>query len=64
LRGCIGEPLARAELRIVVPAVLAHLRVRAGWPRPERMVLRGTVLVPHRGAVVRATPLAASQGPE
>jgi hypothetical protein len=28
------------------------------------MVLRGTVLVPHRGAVVRATPLAASQGPE
>ncbi|HET6548833.1 MAG TPA: cytochrome P450 [Solirubrobacter sp.] len=63
-RRCIGEPLARAELRIVVPAVLAHLRVRAVWPRPERMVVRGTVLVPHRGAVVRATPLAAPQRPE
>ncbi len=55
-RRCIGEPLARAELRAVLPVVLERLRFRAAWPRPERMVVRGTVLVPHRSAVVRATP--------
>ncbi len=55
-RRCIGEPLARAELRTVLPIVLERLRFRAAWPRPERMVVRGTVLVPHRSAVVRATP--------
>jgi len=38
-RRCIGEPLARAQLRAV-------------WPRPERMVVRGTVLVPQRSAIV------------
>jgi cytochrome P450 family 135 len=52
-RRCIGEPLGRAELRAVLPAVLTR-RFRAVWPRAERMVVRGTVLVPHRGAVVRA----------
>ncbi len=55
-RRCIGEPLARAELRTVVPVVLERLRVRAVWPRPERMVVRGTVLVPHRSAVLRTAP--------
>jgi cytochrome P450 len=49
-RRCIGEPLARAQLRTVLPLVP---RLRAVWPRPERMVVRGTVLVPHRSAVVR-----------
>jgi cytochrome P450 len=48
-RRCIGEPLARAELRSVLPLVP---RMRAVWPRAERMVVRGTVLVPHRGALV------------
>ena len=48
-RRCIGEPLARAELRAVLPLVPP---MRAVWPRAERMVIRGTVLVPHRGAIV------------
>jgi cytochrome P450 len=48
-RRCIGEPLARAQLRTVVPLIG---RMRAVWPRAERMVVRGTVLVPHRGALV------------
>jgi len=43
------EPLARAELRAVLPLVPP---MRAVWPRAERMVIRGTVLVPHRGAIV------------
>jgi cytochrome P450 len=48
-RRCIGEPLARAELRAALPLVP---RMRALWPRAERMVVRGTVLVPHRSAIV------------
>jgi cytochrome P450 len=47
-RRCIGEPLARAELRTVLPLIG---RMRAVWPRAERMVVRETVLVPHRGAI-------------
>src|SRR4051794_10813105 len=48
-RRCIGEPLARALLRTVAPLLP---RLRPAWPRTERMVVRGTVLVPHRGALV------------
>jgi cytochrome P450 len=55
-RRCIGEPLARAELAATIPAILTRLRLRAVWPRPERMVVRGTVLVPHRSAVLQARP--------
>lgn len=49
-RRCLGEALARAEAAAIVPAVLRALRLQPLWPRRERMVLRGTVLVPHRGA--------------
>jgi hypothetical protein len=49
-RRCIGEPLARVLLRTVSPLVP---ELEPVWPRRERMVVRGTVLVPHRGAVVR-----------
>ena len=60
-RRCPGELLARAYLRSVVPAVLDHVALRAVWPRWERMVLRGTILVPHRGMLVVTTrPRAAS----
>jgi cytochrome P450 len=48
-RRCVGEPLARALLRTVLPLVP---RLRPVWPREERMVVRGKVLVPHRSAVV------------
>jgi cytochrome P450 len=53
-RRCIGEPLARAELRAVLPVLLERRRFAPAWPREERMVVRGTVLVPHRSALVRA----------
>jgi cytochrome P450 family 135 len=54
VRRCIGEALAEAEFRAVLPAVLEHWRFRRAWPHEERMVVRATVLVPHRGALVRA----------
>jgi cytochrome P450 len=47
-RRCLGEALARAEAATIVPTVLRAVRLRPLWPRRERMVLRGTALVPHR----------------
>jgi len=57
-RRCLGEPLARAEVAAVVPAVMRTVRLRPLWPRRERMVVRGTVLVPHRSVPVVATEAA------
>jgi cytochrome P450 family 135 len=54
-RRCIGERLAHAYFDCVVPAILGCVRLRALWPRPERMVLRGTVLPPHRSGLALAT---------
>jgi len=51
-RRCLGEALARAEVAAIVPTVLRALRLTPLWPRRERMVLRGTVLVPHRSVPV------------
>jgi len=47
VRRCIGEPLARAQLR-AIPPLLPRLRTLG----EERMVVRGTVLVPHRSGLV------------
>jgi cytochrome P450 family 135 len=55
-RRCLGEHLAHAYVDTVVPAVLRSVRMRAAWPGEERAVLRGTILVPHRGGLmVRAS---------
>ncbi|MFL5907605.1 MAG: cytochrome P450 [Solirubrobacterales bacterium] len=54
-RRCIGEPLALAEIRTVIPAILGRLSLRPIRPEPERMVVRGTVLVPQRSLLVTAT---------
>src|SRR5215208_741375 len=53
-RRCLGEWLARAEIAHVLPAVLRQVRLRAMWPSVERMVVRGTVLVPHRSGLAIA----------
>jgi cytochrome P450 len=54
-RRCLGEHLARVYFESIVPAILGRVRLRALWPRPERMVVRGTILVPHRSGPVAAT---------
>jgi cytochrome P450 len=56
-RRCLGEHLARAYFAAIVPAILRRARLRALWPAPERMVVRGTTLVPHRGTPVVARPV-------
>jgi cytochrome P450 family 135 len=53
-RRCVGEPLARAEIETVVPAILEQARLTPLALEPERMVQRATVLVPRRGLMVRS----------
>jgi cytochrome P450 family 135 len=53
-RRCLGEALFRTYVDAIVPTVLRSLRLSPAWPAPERMVLRGTILVPHRGALMVA----------
>jgi cytochrome P450 len=53
-RRCAGEPLARAQLAIVVPEILRAVRLHPLARTPERMVQRGTVLVPAHGALAVA----------
>jgi cytochrome P450 len=53
-RGCLGEPLFRTYVDAIVPVVLRSVRLVPAWPVPERMVLRGTILVPQRGALMIA----------
>ena len=54
-RRCLGEHLAHAYFDAIVPAILRAVRVRPLRPKPERMVVRGTILVPHRSIPVVAT---------
>jgi cytochrome P450 len=55
-RRCVGEALAHAYFETIVPAILRRVRLLPVLGEPERMVLRGTILVPHRSALVRARP--------
>jgi cytochrome P450 family 135 len=52
-RRCVGEPLARAEIETVVPAILAAAPLAPLAAEPEPMVQRATVLVPKRSLLVR-----------
>lgn len=53
-RRCVGEPLARAELAAVLPAVVRRVRLKPLLPDPEPMVQRATVLVPKWSLLVDA----------
>ncbi len=57
-RACLGAALTIVEARAVVPTVLARVLLAAAGA-PERVALRGTALVPHRGGRVVATQRAA-----
>lgn len=52
VRRCLGAPLAMLELRAVLPVILQRLRLRPARPDAERARLRGTAIVPARGAEV------------
>ena len=50
-RRCLGEHLARTEIASVIPAILRRHQLHPVRPAPERMVVRGTVLVPRHGGL-------------
>ena len=52
-RRCVGEPLAQAYFGTILPALLRRIRLAPVARDPEPMVLRGTVLVPRDGLLVR-----------
>jgi cytochrome P450 len=54
-RRCLGEALAQTYFDAVLPAVLRSVDPRPLYPRPERMVVRATTLVPHRSCLVTLT---------
>jgi cytochrome P450 len=51
-RSCLGEHLAYAEIQAILPVIWSQLRFRPIGTQPERMVLRGTILVPRRSGFV------------
>jgi hypothetical protein len=52
-RSCLGQALASVQLGLVLSALVERVTVTPIGSRPERMVLRATILVPRRsGAVV------------
>ncbi|HET9198335.1 MAG TPA: cytochrome P450 [Solirubrobacterales bacterium] len=53
-RRCVGEPLARAEIETVVPAILGTVSLEPAASEPEPMVQRATVLVPKRSLLATA----------
>jgi cytochrome P450 family 135 len=52
-RSCIAEALARAQLGLTLHALLESVTIEPLGARPERMVLRATILVPQRSGLVR-----------
>ena len=55
IRRCLGATFATFEMRIVVPAVLRHARLRPVAQECEPMVRRAVTLVPRHGVRVVAT---------
>jgi cytochrome P450 len=52
-RRCLGQALAELQFQTLVPAILERVRL-APLPRPERQIVRATVLPPRRSALMVA----------
>jgi cytochrome P450 len=53
-RRCLGQALAQLQTETLVPAILSRVRLRPVSRRPERQIVRATVLPPHRSALMIA----------
>lgn len=54
-RRCLGQALAELQIQTIVPTVLRRLRLTPVSRRPERQIVRATVLPPPRSALVVAS---------
>jgi cytochrome P450 family 135 len=52
IRRCLGASFALYELKVVIPTVLRHVRMRASGGRPEAIRRRAITFVPSRDAMV------------
>ncbi|MEI2702676.1 MAG: cytochrome P450 [Baekduia sp.] len=59
VRRCVGAAFAEAEMRVVLSAIVAAVRLAPADARPERVRRRVITLVPSRGGEVIATRAAA-----
>ena len=68
MRRCLGAAFATYEMKIVIPAILRAVRMRAVAEQPERIRRRAITFVPeHDGTVVveeRRRPRPAARHPE
>jgi cytochrome P450 len=53
-RRCLGQALARLEIATLLPSILERVRLQPVSRKPERQIVRATVLPPHRSALVVA----------
>jgi cytochrome P450 len=53
-RRCLGQALATLQYETVVPAIHARLKLTPLARRPERQIVRATVLPPNRSALMVA----------
>jgi cytochrome P450 family 135 len=54
VRRCLGQALAELQFATLVPAILSRLRLEPLSARPERQIVRATVLPPQRSALMVA----------
>ncbi|GAA3022875.1 cytochrome P450 [Gordonia defluvii] len=54
IRRCLGAPLAMAELRTVVGAILRRVELRTTSAPPEKPLHRNVTMIPGRGGIVVA----------
>ncbi|MEV6908448.1 cytochrome P450 [Amycolatopsis sp. NPDC051071] len=52
---CLGASLAMVEMRTIISTILRHVRLEAAATAPERVMAKGPMLVPRRGAEVVVT---------
>src|SRR4029079_6754326 len=59
IRRCIGAALAEAEMAETLRVIVPRVRLRAGRPDLDRVVMRGVTLVPRHGVPVEVMARAA-----
>ncbi|OLZ52373.1 hypothetical protein BS329_13680 [Amycolatopsis coloradensis] len=52
---CLGASLAMVEMRTIISTILRHVRLELAATAPERVMAKGPMLVPRRGAEVVVT---------
>jgi cytochrome P450 len=55
VRRCLGASFAQFEMKVVLGAILQHVRIRAAEPEPERITRRSITFAPSSGGRIVAS---------